>query len=402
MAGDIRPTAAELGGSMAGDIRSTAVDAGQASTIAPEEQQPRPKLWVERPLEPVVARGCGMHVLGFVPRTGFMPTQAVRASPATQVRVSLSTVEVSSGPSIDAQEAPEKTVHGPACEKNGRAVRRPIFERGNYNRYYGYRHSDGVNGEQDPRLLRIEEHFGPGVFESKEVLDVGCNSGLVSLAVSRTFGARRVVGMDVDSALIDAAEANRNRLVSRDNQGSIEFRAEDILHSALRRPPSMKPERFDVILCLSVTKWVHFAHGDVGIKNLFKRFMKRLRPGGLLVLEPQEWKSYKKKRFLTSEIREVVRGIELRPEGFGKCLRSLGFKRVGLIEPPEGAPDCFKRTIYAYKKLISEETGLEDDVQEQDVELGQDPESNAGHCKKSKLRPVDVADNEKPKKRVKT
>ena len=35
-----------------------------------------------------------------------------------------------------------------------------------------------------------------------------------------------------------------------------------------------------VVLCLSVTKWVHFAHGDTGLHNLFKRCFKRTRLWG--------------------------------------------------------------------------------------------------------------------------
>merc|ERR1712194_922472 len=99
--------------------------------------------------------------------------------------------------------------------------------------------------------------------------------------------------------------------------------------------------------------------GDVGIRNLFRRFMKRLRPGGLLILEPQEWKSYKKKRFLTSEIREVVRTIEIRPSDFDVYLCGLGFAQVGVIQPPENAPACFRRTVYVYKLRDVAKVGAE-------------------------------------------
>merc|ERR1711871_129453 len=99
-----------------------------------------------------------------------------------------------------------------------------------------------------------------------------------------------------------------------------------------------------------MTKWVHFNHGDVGIRNLFRRCLKRLKPGGCMVLEPQDWKSYQKKKFLTQEIREAVRSIELRPEHFGKFLSSLGFDHVGTLDPPKDGPSCFKRTIYVYRR----------------------------------------------------
>ena len=108
----------------------------------------------------------------------------------------------------------------------------------------------------------------------------------------------------------------------------------------------------EVVLCFSVTKWIHFAKGDLGIHNLFKRCFKRTRcsfhvansslrplgrPGGYFVLEPQEWGSYKKKRHLTREIRETVKGIQIRPEDFEGYLEQLGFERVDVIEPPGAA-----------------------------------------------------------------
>ncbi len=84
--------------------------------------------------------------------------------------------------------------------------------------------------------------------------------------------------------------------------------------------------QFDVIFCLSVTKWVHLNHGDEGIKKLFQLVFNHLRPGGLLVLEPQDWKSYKKQKTLTKKIAQIFPTIAFRPKDFKEyLLKEIGF-----------------------------------------------------------------------------
>lgn len=58
----------------------------------------------------------------------------------------------------------------------------------------------------------------------------------------------------------------------------------------------LQHEEYDVIMALSLTKWIHLNGGDSGLKRFFRRIFKHLRPGGRLILEPQPWSSYKKKK----------------------------------------------------------------------------------------------------------
>lgn len=61
----------------------------------------------------------------------------------------------------------------------------------------------------------------------------------------------------------------------------------------------LQEAEYDCIISLSLTKWIHLNWGDAGIKRMFKRTFRQLRPGGCLVLEPQPWSSYQKKSKLT-------------------------------------------------------------------------------------------------------
>ena len=100
-------------------------------------------------------------------------------------------------------------------------------------------------------------------------------------------------------------------------------------------------ERFDVVTCLSTSKWIHLNFGDEGLRRLFTRAHACLRPGGRFLLEPQPWSSYRKRAHLTPVIEKHFRQIELRPPQFADVLLSgaVGFASAETVEVPyaEGA-----------------------------------------------------------------
>jgi len=104
---------------------------------------------------------------------------------------------------------------------------------------------------------------------------------------------------------------------------NIEFRCENFLTSEIEEK---RGTTFDVVLCLRLTKWVHVNWGDEGIKNLFHKCFSLLKPGGLLVLESQDWRSYLKNDRLSRRCRETRDAIELMPDEFGVYLvHVIGF-----------------------------------------------------------------------------
>jgi hypothetical protein len=76
---------------------------------------------------------------------------------------------------------------------------------------------------------------------------------------------------------------------------------------------------FDVVLCLSLTKWIHFHAGDAGIKIMFARIDTALSPGGLCILEPQPFASYKKKAALSDKIKANYKSIQLKSTHTHRC-----------------------------------------------------------------------------------
>ncbi|PNF16503.1 hypothetical protein B7P43_G07788 [Cryptotermes secundus] len=282
------------------------------------------------------------------------------------------------------------------------------FQYGNYLKYYGYRNPQH---EVDIRLKYLEKR--KELFQDKDVLDIGCNIGHVTLIVARDFKARSVVGLDIDRKLIAIARKNVRHYVNYadsppndepgggggggggigGSDGGEQERSSDskffpislpILYGPVDIPsfshgqsPSASKKfphnvtfvqgnyvvesdallateqpQFDVILCLSITKWLHLNWGDAGLKQAFRRMYLQLRPGGHLILEPQAWESYKKKKNLTETIFKNYNSIEFLPQKFTEYLLSseVGFTQCEVIGTPFHQSKGFQRPIQLFTK----------------------------------------------------
>lgn len=106
---------------------------------------------------------------------------------------------------------------GVKCGPAGRQYQHPYnqakdqhkkkFQYGNYNKYYGYRNP---SASEDPRI-RV---FRPEWFEGKHVLDLGCNSGHLTLYIAKMLRPTRILGLDIDSDLVHAARKNIRHYLS--------------------------------------------------------------------------------------------------------------------------------------------------------------------------------------------
>lgn len=288
------------------------------------------------------------------------------------------------------------------------------FQYGNFNRYYGYRNP---SSEPDLRLKCFAEY--PELFRDRDVLDIGCNVGHITLSLGRDFRARSVVGIDIDRKLIEIARKNVRHYVnyeqspaptaactpsstpshstpSYQNLSGKEISPHDrffpismpIVYGPIEIPgitdgirtprPATAPlpfpknisfvqgnyvldsdsllaleqPQFDAILCLSITKWFHLNWGDAGLKRAFRRMYMQLRPGGCLILEPQGWPSYNRKKKLTDVIWKNYNSIEFFPHQFREYLLSpeVGFSHCRILDIPQHIAKGFCRPISMFVK----------------------------------------------------
>lgn len=61
----------------------------------------------------------------------------------------------------------------------------------------------------------------------------------------------------------------------------------------------LSSKKFDVCICLSVTKWIHLNEGDEGLLKLFHHLYDIIKSKGLCIIEYQPWKSYINNRYIS-------------------------------------------------------------------------------------------------------
>ncbi|XP_054160883.1 7SK snRNA methylphosphate capping enzyme-like [Oppia nitens] len=251
------------------------------------------------------------------------------------------------------------------------------FRYGNYNQYYGYRNAV----HNDLRLNCLKKDW----FHNKDVLDIGCNVGHITLMIAKNFEPKSIVGLDIDSQLIRIANKNIRHYITSSVVQSDDFPISlPLIHGPLAMssagnnnndvsfpknvrfisgnyisetdnwssPQHQRQQQFDTILCLSLTKWIHLNWGDQGVRQLFKRIFGQLRPNGRLILEAQPFCSYKKKKKINETTLENFNAIQFKPEQFNEYLlsREVGFSQSELIGTPENASKGFRRSIYVFTK----------------------------------------------------
>jgi len=219
----------------------------------------------------------------------------------------------------------------------------------------------------------------------KRVLDIGCNSGNLTILLAMKYKPSYILGVDIDERLIGTAKWNTNLAYSLRDPDSedvrtdiglryhyfpksmttmfnvidrlpiekaplgfpynVEFKVEDWLNSIT------ETNKYHTILALSITKWIHLHNGDNGIKEFFRKVYKSLKPGGVFVMEPQPFDTYSKRQKNAEHIKEVYETIEFKPDEFPEFLTTeVGFKRYEVAGEAENESKGFERTIYLFTK----------------------------------------------------
>ncbi|KAM6927843.1 pre-miRNA 5'-monophosphate methyltransferase [Xenentodon cancila] len=166
---------------------------------------------------------------------------------------------------------------------------------GNFINYYTFNPPENRLSLIPATLLK-DLRGGAGSDEDTVILDVGCNSGDLSVAfykhlVQEPEEAQRsrvhLLGVDLDEGLIQRAQQT-NPL-----GGRVTFIPLDVTADTSRLQDYLSRRgcpHFHLCLCLAVTMWVHLNHGDSGLLQMLSDLASISQH---LLLEAQPWKCYR-------------------------------------------------------------------------------------------------------------
>lgn len=115
----------------------------------------------------------------------------------------------------------------------------------------------------DEAMRSLESLFGVGALKGKTFLDIGCGSGLFSIAAAR-LGASRVLGLDVDPVSVSTSQTNAT-LWLKDGASALSFQ----LLSALDTTSMEALEKFDIVYSWGVLH--HTGNMALALKNSAQR-----------------------------------------------------------------------------------------------------------------------------------
>nr|XP_015814721.2 pre-miRNA 5'-monophosphate methyltransferase [Nothobranchius furzeri] len=183
----------------------------------------------------------------------------------------------------------------PTCSKSVDEVGDPgAAPYGNFINYYTFNPPENRLSLIPATLLRDLGH-NDSREEDTLILDVGCNSGELSVAfykhvVSDLTPPRRKVhllGFDLDETLIRRAQQ------TSPEHSNITFMHLDITQDTKQLQDYLRQHcctHFHLCLCLAVTMWVHLNHGDSALLQLLSHLASISKH---LLLEAQPWKCYR-------------------------------------------------------------------------------------------------------------
>ena len=218
------------------------------------------------------------------------------------------------------------------------------YRHGNYPNYYSIR-------KNDTRLDLIPNKF----FKGKRVLDIGCNSGNITIEIARKFEPEFIKGIDIDKSLISKASKNlimKSKTCSKEVSDDPACFPQNIVFECFDFLLLPVKERCSVILALSITKWIHLNHGDSGIKQFFKKCHSILQVNGILILEAQSFETYTKRSKSCREMAVNQAKMKLLPDMFEEYLiNDVGFRNsehLGI--PEEQQVKGFQRPVIVFRK----------------------------------------------------